>query len=53
VLPRFFNNIDLLKTSAKVGGAAAVARKALSRVTESGDYKSTTSMLSKDVQYVL
>jgi hypothetical protein len=49
VLLRFFNGVDLLRASARVGGAAAVAREALSEVTESGDCKSTTSMLSKDV----
>jgi butyrate kinase len=53
VLPRFFNSVDLLEASARVGGAAAVAREALLRVIGSGDYESTTSMLSKGVQYTL
>jgi hypothetical protein len=49
VLPRFFNGVDLLRASARVGGTAAVAREALLRVIGSGDYESTTSMPSKGV----
>jgi hypothetical protein len=53
VLPGFFNSVNLLRASAKVGGAAVVAREALLGVTGSGDCESTTSMLSKDVQCAL
>jgi hypothetical protein len=42
-----------LDLAAKVEEAAAMARKALSEVTKSGDYKSTTSMPSKGVQCTL
>jgi hypothetical protein len=53
VLPRFFDNINLLGASAKVRGAAVIARKALLKVTRSGDYKLTTSIPLKGVQYTL
>jgi hypothetical protein len=53
VLPKFFNSINLLRTLAKVKEAAAVAKEALLGVTKSGDYKSTTFMPSKGIQYAL
>jgi hypothetical protein len=53
VLPGFFDGVDLSGASARVGGAAAVAREALSGVTGSGDCESTTSMPSKGVQCAL
>jgi hypothetical protein len=49
VLLRFFNSVDLLGVSARVEETAAVARKALLRVTGLGDCESITFMLSKGV----
>jgi hypothetical protein len=53
VLLRFFDSVDLLRASARVEEAAAVAREALLRVIRSGDCESTTFMPLKGVQYVL
>jgi hypothetical protein len=53
VLLKFFNGVNLLKALAKVRGAATVTREALLKVTRSDNYKSITSMPSKDIQYML
>jgi hypothetical protein len=49
VLPGFFDSVNLSGASARVEGAAAVARKALLGVIGSGDCESTISMLLKSV----
>jgi hypothetical protein len=49
VLPRFFNNVNLSRTLAKVEEAAAVAKETLLEVIGSGDYKSITFMPLKGV----
>jgi hypothetical protein len=49
VLLGFFNSVNLLGALAKVGGAVAVAKKALSKVIRSGNCESTIFMLLKGI----